>query len=633
MSFKKTQFRLCTKKYRINAVNRRGCEIMSIIYPILDENNASRDFSEEFRGYNHNIRIADNEFYDMRNLTADYYPVLSTRKKRAITQQMTKPQAVICKDALCYIDNGQLYINGDRIVVYDGGTKYDKRMIGMGAYLIIFNVTDKGLADGWYINTENVADYGYIDKENEIACSKNITVDYTPCGLDGKEYENYSIGKTAPTNVENGALWLDTSGDVHWFKRWSATQSMWVSISTTYVKISGGNIGAGLKVGDAVTISGAEVNALTDAVREQINTLNSTTIIQSIDEKSETPQWFVVIGIIDQAYSQQVGKVKVSRQAPYMDHICESNNRLWGCRYGINRNGDVVNEIYACKQGDFKNWFCYAGISTDSYAVSVGSDGIWTGCVHYNNYVMFFKENCIHKLYGTMPADYQLIEQKVRGLQKGSEKSLCIVNEILFYKSATDICYYDGSLPVGISSQLGEVNYSNAVAGSIGNKYYISMKNESTGSRDLLVYDIAKQMWHKEDDLNVKEFCRVDTDLFAIESGTNNLINICGGANLEKDFDWYAETGSIGYSYADNKYVGRVLIRLSKPLSSEVRILIEYDDSGEWTTIASLNGGGTRSISLPVLPRRCDHFRIRIEGVGECKIYSISKVLEIGSDG
>ena len=28
----------------------------------------SRALTEEFRGYNHNLRIAENEFYDMRNL-------------------------------------------------------------------------------------------------------------------------------------------------------------------------------------------------------------------------------------------------------------------------------------------------------------------------------------------------------------------------------------------------------------------------------------------------------------------------------------------------------------------------------------------------------------------------------------
>ena len=36
---------------------------------------------------------------------------------------------------------------------------------------------------------------------------------------------------------------------------------------------------------------------------------------------------------------------------PNMDFVIESENRLWGCRYGIANNGEVVNEIFA-KMGD-----------------------------------------------------------------------------------------------------------------------------------------------------------------------------------------------------------------------------------------------------------------------------------------
>lgn len=620
---------------------------MAILYPIIDDNNAQRDFQDEFLGYNHNIRISDGEFYDMKNMTGDYYPVLSTRKKRGIVKQLTKPLGMICKDALCYIDNGHLYINGNEIETFFGttisDTRYEKKLVCMGAYLLVFNIKPTGLQDGWYINTEKTAEHGFIDQVNEMICTSTIPLSYVICTADGDEYQftneradNYVYVKdTAPpkSKLRNGYKWLDTSGNVHYLKVWSEMNAMWTSLSTTYVKLSMPGIGTGLSVGDAVTIKGCLITNEGDTVKEQINILNNTVLVKNIEKTSDgNASWIVVTGILDKICSQSEGTVTIARQAPYMDYICECNNRLWGCRYGVNRNDDVVNEIYACKQGDFKNWFCYAGISTDSYAVSVGSDGVWTGCVHYGSNVLFFKENCIHKLYGNIPADFQLIEQKVRGLQRGSEKSLCTVNETLFYKSTSDICYYDGSLPVSISYQLGEENFTNAVAGSIGNKYYICM-TDSNGNRCLFIYDIAKQMWHKEDNVNIANFCRDGTDLYFIDGDTNELMNICGGVNFENDFDWFVETGNIGYSYADNKYVGRMLLRLSKPIQSEVRLYIQYDDMGEWEAVASFAGGGTRSFSVPVAPRRCDHFRVRIEGFGECKIYSISKVMEIGSDG
>ena len=62
--------------------------------------------------------------------------------------------------------------------------------------------------------------------------------------------------------------------------------------------------------------------------------------------------------------------------------MIECGNRLWGCKYGL-VDGETVNEIYASKLGDFKNWNCFAGLSTDSYAAARGSDGPFTGAADY----------------------------------------------------------------------------------------------------------------------------------------------------------------------------------------------------------------------------------------------------------
>lgn len=613
---------------------------MPFNYPIINAPDATRDFQEAFAGYNHNLRIADTEFYDMKNMTGDDYPVLSPRKKRGMVAQMTNPQAIFCKDALCYIDDNHLYMNGDEVEAFypaHGSVTVPYTMVGMGAYLLVFEQTAQGLDHGWFLNTVN-GDTGFIDTVKTIVPSSQQPLAIDLCGSDGTAFDfdsthsespNYVyVGDSAPLSPKNGAKWLDTSGDTHYLKVYAATTSMWTTVLTTYVKLSYPQIAVGFAEGDAIDIKGLAVGG-SAKLREQVDFLNANAIIQSMD--TENNGWIVITGMIGQACRQETGEVVMSRQAPYMDYICESNNRLWGCRYGLNRGGtDVVNEIYACKQGDFKNWFCYAGISTDSYAASVGTDGAWTGAVHYGSSVLFFKENCIHKLYGNMPADYQLIELKLRGVQNGSERSITNVNETLFYKTATEIVYYDGSLPVSISYPLGETRYTNAVAGSLGAKYYISMQDDS-GEWHLFVYDGSKQLWHKEDNLHVLQFCKVGSQLFAVDA-QNRLLEISAADNLEPDFDWYAETGFIGYSYSDNKYVGRMIVRLSKSITSQIRLLIRYDNSEEWEIVSHLNGVGTRSCSIPVLPRRCDRFRVRLEGTGDCKIYSISKALEIGSD-
>ena len=233
---------------------------------------------------------------------------------------------------------------------------------------------------------------------------------------------------------------------------------------------------------------------------------------------------FVVIGLINQVIEQE-GGVTITRKMPDMDFIIESENRLWGCHYGPDADGKMVNEIYACKLGDFKNWNCFMGISTDSYAVTVGTDGPFTGAITHLGYPLFFKENCVHKVYGNYPANYQIITTTCRGVQNGCSRSLAIVNETLYYKSRSAVCAYDGSLPVEISSAFGDVVYRNAVAGYLGNKYYISMLDDS-GRYHLFAYDTLKGMWHREDNTGAMQFCNCNGDLYYIDHKDLQIKNL-----------------------------------------------------------------------------------------------------------
>ena len=46
-----------------------------------------------------------------------------------------------------------------------------------------------------------------------------------------------------------------------------------------------------------------------------------------------------------------------------------------------------------------------------------------------------------------------------------------------------------------------------------------------------------------------------------------------------------------------------------------------------------IHGSRMGTFVLPVVPRRCDHLRFRMKGTGEMKIYSISRIMEVGGDG
>jgi hypothetical protein len=311
-----------------------------------------------------------------------------------------------------------------------------------------------------------------------------------------------------------------------------------------------------------------------------------------------------------------------------MDFVTESGNRLWGCRYGIAANGEVVNEIYASKLGDFKNWNCFMGISTDSYVASCGSDGQFTGAITHLGYPLFFKENCIHKVYGQFPSNFQIQETECRGVERGCERSLAVVNETLFYKAKTGVCAFGGSLPQEISYAFGDARYSNAVAGGHGNKYYISMADPS-GQYHLFVYDTGKNMWHKEDNTRAACFCSCRNELYFIDYNSKQIMAELGAG--DELVSWMVETGDIGLDRPEAKYLSRLKIRMALDAGATVHIYAQYDYSRDWELLYEWRTPFYRSVSIPVRPRRCDHLRLKIEGTGNAKIYSILKIIEEGS--
>lgn len=583
-------------------------------FPTLNSRPRSAQSIDVFAGYNHNVRIQENEFFDMKNLTSDYSPVLAPRKTRGLYETGTSVQGMIAKDSLCYIDGRYFVINKYRI---DMGLSTEesmcpKQLISMGAYVII-------MPDKKYINTADLNDYGNIEAEFNTG---DKFVNYLPCKLDGTEYTPKYIQPEAPTEAENMDLWMDTSGNPHSLKQYSSAMDTWVGIETTYIKIKCSGIGKAFQQYDGVTISG-----LKDLDMDQLRTLDGSAVIYGREDDA-----IIVIGLLDTEHITMGIPVTISRKMPAMDYIIENDNRLWGCRYGLNSDGEAVNELYSSALGDFRNWNRFLGISTDSYYVSLGSDGPFTGAVTHAGYPLFFKENCLHKVYGQIPANFQVQTTVCRGVQKGCDRSLAIVNEILYYKARHAVCAYDGSLPTEISGALGEDRYENAVAAAHGNKYYISMSKTMTGERSLFVYDTAKGMWHREDDIPARLFCSCRDELYCALDDHRIIAMLGTGEQYEESVPWMFETGILGGSLPEKKYLVKLNIRLVLEMGSSMNILAQYDSVGPWVNLGFITGTDLRSFTIPVKPRRCDHLRLRIEGEGKGMVFSITKTYTHGSD-
>ena len=104
------------------------------------------------------------------------------------------------------------------------------------------------------------------------------------------------------------------------------------------------------------------------------------------------------------------------------------------------------------------------------------------------------------------------------------------------------------------------------------------------------------------------------------------------GTEEADDVEWMVETGEIGISSPDMKYISRLTVRLMLEPEATCRFYAKYDFNDEWEYMFTLTGSNLRSFSIPIRPKRCDHMKLRIEGVGVAKIYSFTKTIEQGSE-
>lgn len=601
-------------------------------FPTLQEVSRYREMTTVFGGYNHQISCDEGQFFDMKNMTSKYFPILSPRQNRGIVKTFANPQGILDKEDIWWIDDKSLYKNGEKMTL-EGVNFSDvkpKSMAKMGAYIVI-------MPDKIWVNTDNLTkklECGYL--ENIINC-KGVT--FSICEASGKVIEWHDAEYYKSHDAKDGdyMMSINANGKPS-LKVYSATTSIWTTVASTYVQISGEGIGKGFEKEDGIKISatlGAEEKELLNSilVNNDGNDTYSTNsyIIDKTDDAITIPGIFKCVDTSGKLEYPEM-EIWVERKAPNMSFVTECNNRLWGC-------SEDGHEIYCCKLGDVKNWNCFKGASTDSWAATIGSDGKFTGAITYLGYPIFFKEDGLVKISVSGTGGHQTKETKCRGVQNGSERSLCILNEILYFKSSMGVCGYNGSLPYSISDDFGDIKYYDAVAGAIGDKYYISMR-ESNGTYSMFAYDSKNGIWCKEDNTKVFSFCKHKDDLYYIDDKDNTMKSVSGTLlydvpekATESKFDWFVESGAIGYSSPDNKYVGRINLRITLELGTDVDFFLQYDSKGEWEHKFNMSGTGTRTFSIPIIPKRCDHFKYKIVGKGDCKIHSITKTIEEGSDG
>ena len=561
-----------------------------------------------FGGYNHTTACEEGEYFNGENLSARSWPALCPRLPRRRLAQLQQPHGLYAKNGLIWVDGDTLYYKGMPMgTVQDN----DKTFCGIGAKVLIwpdklcFDTTDgtlRPLGAQW---------------------TSAAAVRFAPARIDSTEYTVRFAGPDEPEAPENGDYWLDTSGEADVLRVYAAASASWAAVSTPYVRIEAAGIGKGFAKYDAVTLSGIRA----DVLGQRAAALNTDCVIW---DKGE--DFITVTGLIDKGGEQtaEQGVITVERCIPDLDFLTECDNRVWG----VARGG---HEIHACKLGDPTNWYCYMGTAADSYTVSVGSDGDFTGAATCMGYVLLFKENTLHRVYGSKPANYQVVTVPCQGVKAGCEKSLANVDSTLCYYSPDGPMACDGGLPEAIGRALGASPGRLAAAGAAHGCYYLSMKGGRREEWSLFCYDMTRGIWHREDGVHALYFAadgsellflNAEGEIWVVGSETSALR---GGAG-EGLVSWYAETGKLGLREPGHQFVTRVELRLEAAAGATAQISVQYDSTGRWVPAAVLPAGPRRSATVPLSPRRCEQFRLRIEGRGQVTLHALTRTYVKGSE-
>ena len=315
------------------------------------------------------------------------------------------------------------------------------------------------------------------------------------------------------------------------------------------------------------------------------------------------------------------GVLYLEKVVPELDFLCVSGNRMWGC---------YEDTVYASALGNCLEWNRYSGRENDPIYLESGEEGSFTGCCEYGGYPVFFKQNELYRVYGSGYSSFALSKAASYGLKKDSPHSTCVVNSILFFLSDSGVCAYNGGVPSIISESLKR-RLSNAIAGTDGKKYYLSVYDGY--SRKLYVYDTDNRMWTSEnfEDVPLAMISNSITLKCVTDGGDQIVIahpEESAGQEIEPSKNAYIEFNDFYENSIDKKNVGKILIKASvNPVYNPLKIYIQYNSDGKWNKVGEIhNNTQNKSVSeFSFYPRRCDHYRIKLECKGEFTLYSLAR--------
>lgn len=626
----------------------------------------------QFGGVNYTQAVQDGELEASRGVSARLWPCLTTRLGRTAVETVDKDGDIYAWDKLLVVDGASLYYGGEAVGTVSPGRKQfamvgaklcvwpDKVYLDMetktlvpmeakvvnasaGEPVVLFTQDTLTLQSRDVVlgTSEFHKDWGgqinfrfQVFREEDLAWTPEngwtlgeptektfMELQVGDCLLYPRS-KSGTRGTEKPESVLPGLPFPtehDQWGDYARIRAkpdWEVSERSYFNIPLE--RRNAGALNASLEgiffPGDRVSVSGCTSQPENNRDKLEVKAVEGTSITFSLgDNALFTP-------------GEEIGAVTLSREVPDLDFICESGGRLWGVS---NKDGCV----YASRGGDPTNFYAYitsSGATTDgSWTLGVGSHGAFTACVAYGSNVLCWKESTLHKILGTHAGNYEIFTYQIPGVQAGSEKSVQIINEVLYYKGRDGVYAYTGGTPRKLSGKLGLTDYGRAVAGQDARSYIISMERRDTKTWETLRYDLESGLWMAEDAGEVTAFATVDGVLYSLRGDT--LYRHGGERDGEEGIEWSATFAPFSTAIHNKKGLSRLLLYLELDRGSWAEVDLR-EDQGAYRTVWTAKAGDARAVVVPIRPGRSERFQLRLRGKGRFVLRSMVRELRVGGD-
>lgn len=616
-----------------------------------------RNQTAEFGGINRRNGAAEGEFADCGNLSFAEYPALAPKKNDSVVKNYAAAGDIFeWNGRLVTVDGTSLLLDDEEIGTVMLGSK---QFAVVNTKLIIwpdkmmydfedksFRKLDRGVrtASGTYYHYSYIqfpAGYHLDEAASKLSEVLSVGDRVTIWGLPNvsptKEHKILAIDDEQRILTFDENSFKPISSRIHILQEphpagapiyfdagaIEAPNGMMVGYSVYVINLP--EIPAGSALYHGLTISEGNGIVVWDSV-----TGETTTYTEKLLVYEGNPQ---PANAISYTYSFNNGNiinwpVKVQKGVPGMDFICSHNNRLYGVSNSANAKEQTEENfksrvIYVSALGMPDKFSEFSGADTDSYSVAEASNGDFTGCCEYGDYVLFFKEHKVVKFYGDYPSNMGYSYDDIEGVKAGCHRSLVIANEVLYYMGRDGYYAYSGSVPRSVSYKLDR-EYDDVVCGTDGKR--ILLCGRVGAERELMEYQPQYGEWLRIGPVSVTAMALINGGLHYLSGG--NLMRWEGGNGAP---EWFAEF----HPWTENTFKRKrwkfLRVRAEIEAGAEITIRVKIGDH-ETETLYRAEKTGWRTIKVPLPLMRTDRMVLTLRGSGLCTIHAIEREYQTGSD-